>query len=99
MPGIDGMTLLDRLGGQRPDLPVVLLTAHGTVAMAVDAMKRGAADFLLKPFDREGILFVIGKVLAMVARRTDPPEHPVSRTLIGESAAMRAVHDLSLIHI
>jgi two-component system, NtrC family, response regulator AtoC len=94
MPGIDGMTLLDRLVEQRPDLPVVLLTAHGTVAMAVDAMKRGAADFLLKPFDREGILFVINKVLAMAARRTDPPEHPVSRTLIGESAAMRAVHDL-----
>jgi two-component system response regulator AtoC len=94
MPGIDGMTLLDRLVEQRPDLPVVLLTAHGTVAMAVDAMKRGAADFLLKPFDREAILFVINKVLAMAARRTDPPEHPVSRTLIGESTVMHAVHDL-----
>jgi two-component system, NtrC family, response regulator AtoC len=94
MPGIDGMTLLDRLVDQRPDLPVVLLTAHGTVAMAVDAMKRGAADFLLKPFDREEILFVIGKVLAMAARRTDPPELPVSRTLIGESPAMRTVHDM-----
>jgi two-component system response regulator AtoC len=39
-------------------------------------------------------LFVINKVLAMAALRTDPPEQPVSRTLIGESAAMRAVHDL-----
>src|SRR5215468_5605957 len=53
MPGLDGMGLLDRLTAERPDLPVVLLTAHGTVPMAVEAMKRGAADFLLKPFDSE----------------------------------------------
>src|SRR5688572_27138897 len=45
MPGLDGMELLDRVVHQRPDLPVVLLTAHGTISLAVDAMKRGASDY------------------------------------------------------
>jgi DNA-binding NtrC family response regulator len=94
MPGLDGMTLLDRLGQRHPDLPVVLLTAHGTVALAVDAMKRGAADFLLKPFERDEILFVMDKVLSAATRPTDTPERPISRTLIGDSPVIDEVKDL-----
>src|SRR5690348_11785019 len=45
MPGMDGMELLKRLGAKLPDVPVVLLTAHGSVPLAVEAMKAGAADF------------------------------------------------------
>ena len=44
MPGTDGMTLLCRIRERWPDLPVIMLTAHGTVALAVEAMKAGAAD-------------------------------------------------------
>src|SRR4051812_11363538 len=46
MPRMDGLALLDRLRATHEGLPVVLLTAHGSVALAVDAMKRGAADFV-----------------------------------------------------
>lgn len=63
MPGMDGLELLARLSRLAPDLPVVILTAHGTVPRAVEAMRAGAADFLLKPFDREELLFVLRKVL------------------------------------
>src|SRR5579863_5130109 len=52
MPGADGMELLGRLKAIEPDLPVVILTAHGTIGSAVDAMKRGAVDYLTKPFTR-----------------------------------------------
>ncbi|MBZ4407776.1 sigma-54-dependent transcriptional regulator [Myxococcus faecalis] len=63
MPGMDGMQLLAEMGRLWPDVPVILITAHGTVPLAVEAMKAGAADFVLKPFDREEILFTIRKAL------------------------------------
>ncbi|AKF79830.1 Fis family transcriptional regulator [Myxococcus fulvus 124B02] len=63
MPGMDGMQLLAEMGRAWPDVPVILITAHGTVPLAVEAMKAGAADFVLKPFDREEILFTIRKAL------------------------------------
>ena len=51
MPGVDGIELLEAVCGMDPELPVILLTGHGDVAMAVDALKSGAWDFLTKPFD------------------------------------------------
>ena len=53
MPGMDGMTLLKRLMGHDAGLPVILITGHGDVPMAVEAMRLGAYDFLEKPFDPE----------------------------------------------
>jgi len=64
MPGLSGLELLGRVQEQWPEIPVVLITAHGTVATAVEAMKKGAADFVQKPFDREEILYVVKKALA-----------------------------------
>jgi len=64
MPEMDGMALLDRVEAQWPAVPVIILTAHGTVPTAVEAMKRGASDFVLKPFDRDELLFVVQKALA-----------------------------------
>ena len=63
MPQLDGLELLERVRRLRPRLPVVLMTAHGTVSTAVEAMKRGAADYLTKPFERDELLMVIEKVL------------------------------------
>jgi two-component system, NtrC family, response regulator AtoC len=63
MPGMDGMNLLSNLVARSPDLPVIVLTAHGTVPLAVEAMRAGAADFLLKPFDRDQIVFVVRKAI------------------------------------
>jgi two-component system response regulator AtoC len=93
MPGMDGMELLRRLGARRRDTPVILLTAHGTVPLAVEAMKRGATDFLLKPFERDEILFVIRKTLAANERAGATPP-PTDADMIGDSPAMREVQVL-----
>jgi two-component system response regulator AtoC len=61
MDGMNGMELLAKLRAGYPELPVIVLTAHGTVPLAVEAMKIGAADFLLKPFDREEVIFTVRK--------------------------------------
>ncbi len=53
MPGMDGLTLLRRLRAAGSSLPLMLITGHGDVAMAVTAMKSGAVDFLEKPFDAD----------------------------------------------
>ena len=67
MPDVDGLTLLAQIRGRWPDLPVVLLTAHGSVPLAVEAMKAGATDFMLKPFDREEMLHVCRKAVGRQA--------------------------------
>ncbi|WP_285905328.1 sigma-54-dependent transcriptional regulator [Pseudodesulfovibrio pelocollis] len=61
MPGMDGMQLLKELQMRRQGMPVVLLTAFGSVGSAVDAMKRGAFDYLTKPADNEELTVVLGK--------------------------------------
>ncbi|MBI9080131.1 MAG: sigma-54-dependent Fis family transcriptional regulator [Pseudodesulfovibrio sp.] len=61
MPGMDGMQLLKELQIRRPNMPVVLLTAFGSVGSAVDAMKKGAFDYLTKPADNDELTAVLGK--------------------------------------
>jgi two-component system C4-dicarboxylate transport response regulator DctD len=63
MPGMDGRQLAERLSALDPDLPVVLMTGHGDVADAVEAMKRGAYDFLTKPFASERLIETLGRAL------------------------------------
>lgn len=63
MPGIDGMTLLNSTVRQKPDVPVVLITAHGDVGLAVQAMKQGAEDFVEKPYDADRLLSVLDKAV------------------------------------
>jgi len=94
MPGMGGMELLGQVSERFPDIPVVVLTAHGTVPEAVEAMKKGARDFMLKPFDREEILFVVRKALA--GAQAPMPSSPATRGagFIGESPGMRQVYAL-----
>jgi two-component system C4-dicarboxylate transport response regulator DctD len=63
MPGMDGLQLLERLQAEDPDLPVILLTGHGDVPMAVDAMRKGAYDFLEKPFTPQHLLGSLRRAL------------------------------------
>jgi DNA-binding NtrC family response regulator len=93
MPGMDGMGLLDHAQAHFPGLPVVLITAHGSVALAVEAMKRGATDFVQKPFDKDEIGFVIEKALASSHReRAEAPALTSGdRSFVGDSAPMKAV--------
>jgi DNA-binding NtrC family response regulator len=63
MPGMDGMQVLERLRESRPEIPVVVLTAHGTIETAVDAMQLGAIEFLQKPFVPEDVRRLVSRVL------------------------------------
>lgn len=64
MPGCDGMELMHTISRRWPDIPVVFITAHGTVDTAVEAMRAGAFDFITKPFDEAELSSIVGKALA-----------------------------------
>ena len=63
MPGLSGMELHDELIRVGYDLPIVFITGHGDIPMSVRAMKKGAVDFLLKPFDEEELLQAVGRAI------------------------------------
>jgi len=95
MPVMSGVELLDEIVERWPEIPVILMTAHGTVEVAVEAMKKGAADFVGKPFDREEILFTIRKQIA-ASRHDERPPAPEIKGGAVESASpnMREVQDM-----
>ncbi len=59
----DGLTLMDKIRAMRPDVPTIILTAHGTIESAVEAMRRGAYSYLTKPFERSDLLLQIERAL------------------------------------
>jgi two-component system response regulator FixJ len=63
MPGMDGLTMLRRLQASRSSLPLILMTGHGDISMAVTAMKAGAIDFLEKPFEADALLAAVEAAL------------------------------------
>jgi len=65
MPGPNGYQLLSSIKRLRPDLPVVLMTAYGTVAQAVAAMREGATDYIVKPFDAGALIEMARRKLAL----------------------------------
>jgi two-component system response regulator FlrC len=65
MPGLNGYQLLSSIKQRRPDLPVVLMTAYGTVAQAVAAMREGATDYIVKPFDAQALIEMAKRQLAL----------------------------------
>src|SRR5262249_49989630 len=77
MPGIDGMQLFEAIRRQHPALPVIILTAHGTIPDAVSATQRGVFGFLTKPFDSQELL---QKVAAAQKLSGDAPANVASST-------------------
>lgn len=63
MPGIDGMQVLEKLSKERPDVKIIIVTAHGTIDSAVEAMKVGALDFIQKPFTPKEIRELVSKFI------------------------------------
>lgn len=84
MPGMSGMALLERLRAQHPSLPIIMITGHGDIDMAVRAMKLGAMDFITKPFSAQALLDRVQEVV----RR--PPETGAARPEAEEAAARLA---------
>jgi DNA-binding NtrC family response regulator len=99
MPEMDGMEVLQRAKEIHPKLPVIILTAHGTIETAIEAMKIGAADFITKPFDLDELKIVIKKALMISQLVTEVSFLRSELTkrygkIIGQSQAMKEVRDL-----
>jgi two-component system NtrC family response regulator len=81
MPGMDGMQVLQAVKGINPEIDVVIITAYGTIDMAVDAMKAGALDYITKPVEFEELLLLVDRVSE---RRTLLKENEILREQLGE---------------
>ncbi len=90
MPGMDGLELLSRAVRMWPDVPVIVLTAFGSIPIAVDAMRRGAVDFIEKPFDRAGVLYAIRSALgsSTEGREALPSVAGSDDALVGDTPPM-----------
>lgn len=98
MPGVGGLELLKRIRAKRPELPVIVLTAYGSVPTAVEGMKAGAYEFMQKPADIEELMRVLERALAESARQREL-EYLRSRTggqrePLGRSRAWRRILEL-----
>jgi DNA-binding NtrC family response regulator len=101
MPGIDGLELLRRLRELDTDVPVILVTAYGSIETAVDAMKRGASDYVTKPFSTQEILAALSRQLDLRALRAENAKlrRQVSErfrfgNIVGNSTGMKRVFEL-----
>jgi len=98
MPKVGGMELLKRVGADYPDVPVILITAHGTVDSAVTALKAGAFDYITKPFEQDELRKVIAKASrAHDLERQNVHEGAVEADrppLVGEAPAMKLIYDM-----
>jgi two-component system, NtrC family, nitrogen regulation response regulator GlnG len=99
MPGLDGLETLSRLRVASPDTAVIVMTAHGSVRAAVEAMQRGAYDYLAKPFDNDEVLLLVERALSakalareVVALRTGIQEVWEFGALVGKSGRMQEVY-------
>ena len=101
MPGMDGFELLREVHKRYPDLPVVMITAYGTMQLAVDAMRAGAYDYITKPFDPEQILHDLRNIVDHYRKTREnirlkqrlTQEFDVSQ-IVGRSAQMNEILDV-----
>ncbi|HXG60069.1 MAG TPA: sigma-54 dependent transcriptional regulator [Planctomycetota bacterium] len=98
LPDTDGLTILRNLQAERPDLPVVLITAYSTVETAVAAMKLGAYDYIAKPFNMDELALTVKRALEASTLRRMVAEQARERkaqfgahTLVGRSKAMQEI--------
>lgn len=101
MPGMDGMELQKRLHEACPDLTVIIMTGYASVETAVQALKRGAYDYICKPFDPDELVHLISNALEhrrtkqeVVRLRENLEEVFPGNQLIGQSPKMKHVHEL-----
>src|SRR5918993_726642 len=89
---LDGLQVLDVVKGQHPDLPVVMISGHGTIETAVAAIKRGAYDFIEKPFNADRLVVVASRALETLRLRREVRSlqqlAPHAQRLVGSSASI-----------
>ena len=95
LPDGSGLDVLADIGTSAPDLPVVMMTGHGSVAEAVEAMKRGARDFVQKPFELDEIRLKVERALGVTRARREiayyRERERMAGTILGESAAIQTL--------
>src|SRR5437763_13377537 len=102
LPGVDGVELVRQVKADHPDLAVVVMTAYGTIESAVEAMRLGAEDYLVKPFEAAELLLVIRRAiefqeLKAANRRTlrRNQERFTFSNILARSAGMQAIFELA----
>ncbi len=97
MPNVDGMELLDHMNDKHPAIPVIIITAHGTVATAVEALKKGALDYITKPLDLDELKNVISKAMKTRTLKENelflPPEDIERAGIIGTSKSIKDIFE------
>jgi DNA-binding NtrC family response regulator len=98
MPGMDGIEVLDSMMKRNPELPVVMISGHGTIETAVEATKKGAFDFLSKPLDRDRLLVTVRNALEqrkLAAEHKQMKERIEGKEkILGESPKIREILDV-----
>ncbi|MFZ0130998.1 MAG: sigma-54 dependent transcriptional regulator [Desulfobacterales bacterium] len=101
MGGMSGMEVLRRVKSEDADVAIVMITAYGSVSTAIEAMKNGAHDYLLKPFDPNEMGLLIEKIISQQAQMRENvylreawKERARFESMIGQSAAMQTVFDM-----
>jgi DNA-binding NtrC family response regulator len=99
LPGMDGLAAVEELRGLLPESPVVVMTGHGTLSTAVEAVRGGSFDYLLKPVSLETVRAVVGRALArrigrpaLESARRQLADFPPEALLVGKSAAMQELY-------
>lgn len=98
MPNLDGMGLLSHVAQNYPATPVIIITAHGTIATAVDALKKGAFDYITKPFEQEELKNVIHKAVRTRTLNEGEVVLGIEEAkldgIMGSSQSIRSVYDI-----
>jgi nitrogen regulation protein NR(I) len=96
LPGLDGLELVRRLHQTKPKLPIILITAHGTTEIAIEATRWGAFDYVPKPFEVDELLDLTAKALESSRLMSEPVEMgdsaSSSAAIIGKSRVMQAIY-------
>ncbi len=98
MPRMDGMELLEKATQLWPSTPIIIITAHGTIATAVDALKKGAFDYITKPFEQDELKSVIDKAVKTSTLNEEEvifrPDDIDRFGIIGSSEVMKEIYDI-----
>ena len=98
MPGMDGIEVLDNIMAEPRDIPVIMISGHGNIDTAVEAIKKGAYDYIEKPLDLNRLLITIRNALdkSQLITETKVLKRKVSKTfdMVGESPAMQRVREM-----
>src|SRR5678815_1836589 len=96
LPGMDGLALVKQVHTARPRLPIILMTAHGSSEIAIEATRHGAYDYLLKPFEMPALIAVTARALASSRLALAPVEigqiAPGRDAIIGSSRIMQELY-------